>query len=98
MVQECPICKKNKNSFMNIGICLDCITALPHYNKEDQPSEVKVLKVQCFYGSLITIQDQMNKFFESEGIGKDRLVEIKYEKPDNKSGWNDTNSVMIVYV
>jgi hypothetical protein len=101
MVQECPICKEKKNSFMNVGVCLDCISALPssrkQHKEEGQPSKVEVLKVKCFYGSLITIQDQMNKFFELEGIGRDRLVDIKYEKPDDK-GWNDNNSVMVLYV
>lgn len=56
-----------------------------------------VVKVKCFYGSLIDIQGQMNKFFEEENIGKDKLVDIKYKKTDDK-GWNDNNSVMIFYV
>ena len=51
------------------------------------------VKVQFFEDAiLMTVRDQMNKFFEQEKISKDRIVEIKYIKD------RDRYSVMVVYV
>lgn len=50
------------------------------------------VKVQFFEDAiLMTVRDQMNKFFKQEKITKDRIVEIKYIKD------RDRYSVMIVY-
>jgi len=80
---ECSQCKKTKDSFIG-GICFDC-----YGNMNKLITQPSTLKVQFFEGSILEIQDHMNKFFKQEKVGRDRLIEIKYIK---------NNSVMVVYV
>ena len=56
------------------------------------PPERDYIKVQFFEDAiLMTVRDQMNKFFKQEKISKNRIVEIKYIKD------RDRYSVMVVY-
>lgn len=61
----------------NIEPALHSILSNMYYNLLHDEKHVQV---QFFTGKLPDISRQMNKFFEKEKIGKDRLIEIKITK------------------
>ena len=72
---------------VSLKMLKDAIERSPPHPQQDY------VKVQFFEDAiLMTVRDQMNKFFEQEKISKDRIVEIKYIKD------RDRYSVMVVYV